>query len=79
LGPRAASLAPSLLAGLQLLAIDPIAPIAIRIGGTMLRSLDAIHLVTATTISGDLGALITYDQRMITDARALGLPVLAPT
>ena len=79
LGPRAAPLAPRLLAGLQLLAIDPIAPIAMRIGGTTLRSLDAIHLATAASISGDLGALITYDQRMITDARAIGLPVLSPT
>jgi hypothetical protein len=60
LGPRAAPLAPRPLAGLQLLAIDPIAPIAMRIGGTMRRSLDAIHLATAASISGDLGALITY-------------------
>jgi uncharacterized protein len=79
LGPRAAPPAPRPLAGLQLLAIDPIAPIAMRIGGTTLRSLDAIHLATAASISGNLGALITYDQRMITDARALGRPVLSPT
>jgi hypothetical protein len=64
---------------LQLLAIDPIAPIAMRIGGTMLRSLDAIHLAAAASISGDIGALITYEERMIIDARALGLPVLSPT
>jgi uncharacterized protein len=76
LGPRASPLAPRPPAGLQLLAIDPI---AMRIGGTMLRSLDAIHLATAASISGNLGALITYDQRMITDARAHGLPVHSPT
>jgi uncharacterized protein len=76
LGPRAAPPAPRLLASLQLPAIDPI---AMRIGGTTLRSLDAIHLATAASISGDLGALITYDQRMITDARALDLPALSPT
>jgi uncharacterized protein len=76
LGPRAAPLAPRPLAGLQLLAIDPI---AMRIGGTMLRPLDAIHLATAASISGNLGALITYDQRMTTDARAHGLPVHSPT
>jgi len=76
LGPRASPLAPRPLGGLRLLAIDPI---AMRIGGTMPRSLDAIHLATAASISGTLGALITYDQRMITDARAHGLPVHSPT
>ena len=40
-----------------------------------LRSLDAIHLATAASISRQLGALITYDQRMITEA-AVRLPNL---
>jgi hypothetical protein len=39
----------------------------------------AIHLAAAASISGDLGAFITNDQRMIIDARALGLPVRSPT
>lgn len=78
LGERAVPLAPRVLAGLQLLAIDPIAPAATRIGGPLLRSLDAIHLATAAALGDQLGALITYDQRMLTDARALGLPTLAP-
>ena len=66
------------LAGLRLLAIDPIAPAAAQIGGTALRSLDAIHLATALSISGELRALITYDNRMISDGQAIGLPVLSP-
>jgi predicted nucleic acid-binding protein len=78
LGSRATPLAPRVLAGLQLLAIDPIAPVAMQIGGTMLRSLDAIHLATAASIRADLGTLITYDRRMSTEARALGLPVASP-
>jgi uncharacterized protein len=78
LGALATPLAPRVLAGLRLLAIDPIAPIAMQIGGTTLRSLDAIHLATAASITADLGALITYDRRMITEAQALGLPVLSP-
>jgi len=61
-----------------LLAIDPIAPAAAQIGGTALRSLDAIHLATALSISGELGALITYDNRMISDGQAIGLPVFSP-
>jgi hypothetical protein len=46
--------------------------------GEPLRSLDAIHLGTAASISRQLGALITYDQRMIAEAQTLGLPVLSP-
>jgi uncharacterized protein len=78
LGGHAPALAARVLAGLRLLAIDPIAPAAAQIGGTALRSLDAIHLATALSISGELGALITYDNRMISDGQAIGLPVLSP-
>jgi predicted nucleic acid-binding protein len=78
LGGHAPALAARVLAGLRLLAIDPIAPAAAQIGGTTLRSLDAIHLATALSISGELGALITYDNRMISDGQAIGLPVLSP-
>ena len=61
-----------------MLALEPIVPAAAQIGGTTLRSLDAIHLATAASISRELGALITYDQRMITEAHTLGLPILSP-
>jgi len=78
LGGRAPAIAVGVLAGLRLLAIEPIVPAAAQIGGTTLRSLDAIHLATAASISRQLGALITYDQRMISEAQTLGLPVLSP-
>lgn len=78
LGLRATPLAARVLAGLQMLAIDPIAPAAMQIGGPLLRSLDAIHLATAAGIRDERGALITYDRRMLTEAQALGLPVLSP-
>jgi predicted nucleic acid-binding protein len=78
LGGHAPALAARVVAGLRLLAIDPIVPAAAQIGGTTLRSLDAIHLATALSISGELGALITYDNRMISDGQAIGLPVLSP-
>ena len=48
------------------------------IGSNTLRSLDAIHLATAASITAELGVLITYDRRMIADAQIIGLPVLAP-
>lgn len=78
LGGHAPAVAVGVIAGLRLLAIEPILSAAAQIGGTTLRSLDAIHLATAASISRQLGALITYDQRMITDAQTLGLPVLSP-
>nr|WP_269329828.1 type II toxin-antitoxin system VapC family toxin [Kineosporia babensis] len=48
----------------------------------MVRSLDAIHLATARTLSnasgGDLTAFVTYDQRLLASAAASGLPVASP-
>jgi uncharacterized protein len=78
LGGHAPALAARVVAGLRLLAIDPIVPAAAQIGGTTLRSLDAIHLATALSISPELGALITYDNRMVSEGQAIGLPVLSP-
>jgi len=69
---------PRLLAGLRLLAIEPVLPAAMQIGGTTLRSLDAIHLATAASIAPELGGLITYDHRMAAEGLTLGLHVLAP-
>lgn len=43
-----------------------------------LRSLDAIHLVSAQRLGADLRAVVTYDQRMAHGARSLGLAVDAP-
>jgi len=44
--------------------------------GRHLRSLDALHLATASTL--DVDAVVTYDVRMADAARSLGLKVLAP-
>lgn len=79
LGGHAPTVAARVLAGLRLLAIDPIVPAAEQIGGTTLRSLDEIHLATAISISHQIGALISYDQRMISEGQTLGLPVLSPS
>ena len=43
-----------------------------------LRSLDAIHLVTARRLGQDLGAIVTYDERMAEAATHLGHRVVAP-
>lgn len=44
-----------------------------------LRSLDAIHLATATRLGADLGDIVTYDERMAAAALSMGYKVSAPT
>jgi predicted nucleic acid-binding protein len=44
-----------------------------------LRSLDAIHLATALEFGDDLARLVTYDERMASAARRLGLTVSSPS
>lgn len=44
-----------------------------------LRSLDAIHLATASAIFGTrLTAFVTYDQSLLEAAQGIGLPVASP-
>lgn len=43
-----------------------------------LRSLDAIHLATAEELGEELGALVTYDSRMVTAAKQLGYRIVQP-
>ncbi len=46
--------------------------------GHRLRTLDALHVATATVAGDRLAALVTYDARMAQAAAALGLPVERP-
>ena len=43
-----------------------------------LRAMDAIHLVSAMELGGELAALITYDRRLADAARQANLPVASP-
>jgi predicted nucleic acid-binding protein len=43
-----------------------------------LRSLDAIHLAAALELAADLGVIVTYDDRMLEGAAALGLTTTSP-
>jgi uncharacterized protein len=43
-----------------------------------LRSLGAIHLATARGLGRDLGAIVTYDQRMAEAATHVGHRVVGP-
>ncbi len=44
----------------------------------VLRSLDALHVVTAASLAGDLEVLVTYDRRMVEAGQMAGLPVASP-
>jgi uncharacterized protein len=67
------------LASIDLIRLDDdLLERAAEIEPSTVRSLDAIHLATALSLGGDLAAVVTYDTRMGTAARALGLPVIAP-
>lgn len=52
---------------------------AATIGTPALRTLDALHLATAATITDDLDTLITYDKRLADAAVGIGLSVAAPS
>ena len=61
------------------IAFDPdVAAAAATIGPSTLRTLDAIHLVSAAALGSGLEAFVTYDRRLADAARALGMPVASP-
>jgi hypothetical protein len=48
------------------------------VGPGTLKSLDAIHVASAKSVAGSLGAFVTYDLRLAEAAASHGLPVVAP-
>jgi predicted nucleic acid-binding protein len=44
-----------------------------------LRSLDAIHLATARRLGAELSEIVSYDERMVAAARAMGLKTVTPS
>lgn len=49
-----------------------------RLGPSLLRSLDAIHLAAALDLGDELEGLVTYDDRLASSALANGVAVLRP-
>lgn len=43
-----------------------------------LRSLEAIHLATARVLGSELGAVVSYDERLLRAAGDAGMPVVSP-
>ncbi|HZE39992.1 MAG TPA: type II toxin-antitoxin system VapC family toxin [Stackebrandtia sp.] len=48
------------------------------IGTPMLRTLDALHLATATSIKDELDAFVSYDKRLCDAALEVGMTVDSP-
>jgi len=57
---------------------DAVIDIAESIGPSSLRSLDALHLASASVIRAEMSAFVAYDHRLIAGASALGYPTVAP-
>ncbi len=55
---------------------EQVADVARRIGPSSLRSLDAIHLATATLVGAD--HVCAYDQRLLLSAQELGFRTISP-
>jgi predicted nucleic acid-binding protein len=72
---------PVVLARLDLFEIDDVVrTTAASYQDPHLRSLDAIHLATASVAAcvAPLAALVTYDSRLAEAAASLGMPTAAP-
>jgi len=79
LGGAAADAAVAVLAQIdQMPLVDPLLDDAAGAGDGVLRSLDAIHLASATALEDGLTAFVTYDKRLAAAAADVGLPVHAP-
>lgn len=78
-GEQALSRGESVLEGIELIRInDRILRVASRLLPASLRSLDAIHLATATLLGPELGRVVTYDNRMLEATAQLSIPSAAP-
>jgi len=77
--PRLAAPARRQLSAINLIRLDDaLLDRAGELDPPSLRSLDAIHLAAALALGADLGVVLTYDDRMLHGAAALGLPTASP-
>ena len=79
-GERAVGAGRAVLADLHLARLnDRVLSDAAVLEPIELRSLDAIHLATAQRFGAELAQLVTYDERMITAGRGMGIRTATPT
>ncbi|WP_020577695.1 type II toxin-antitoxin system VapC family toxin [Actinopolymorpha alba] len=78
--PELLAAAPAVLQRLALYEIDDLVrATAAAYPDPNLRSLDAIHLATASAVFGnDLSVFVTYDKRLLAVAEGMGLPIAHP-
>jgi predicted nucleic acid-binding protein len=68
-----------LLTGIDLVPLtSDLAESAAMVGPVELRSLDAIHLASASMVAEHMVAFVVYDMRLAAAATELGLPVASP-
>ncbi len=68
-----------LLAGIDLIPLTAeLVESATLAGPVELRTLDAIHLASASAVAESITAFVVYDLRLASAARELGLPVASP-
>jgi predicted nucleic acid-binding protein len=80
LSPQHLALAQQQLRGIAYLHMDrPLYSFAGALTPPELRSLDALHIAAALTLSQDLAEFVTYDERMVRAASVHGLPVVSPS
>ncbi len=67
------------LGGLDLVPVTrPVLDSAGRLGPARLRSLDAVHIMSALTFGSGLEAFVSYDRRQVGAAADAGLAVVSP-
>jgi len=78
--PRLVPEARKLLAGVHLIRLDDaLLERAADLDPNDMRSLDSIHLAAAASLGDDLAAVVSYDERLLVAATALGLPTATPS
>lgn len=78
-GPKAIRTARWQMSRMHLIELNrPLLDMAATLPGP-LRSPDSIHLAAAQSLGSDLGAVVTYDQRVAQAASRMGMTVESPT
>lgn len=68
-----------ILRSLEVVELDTeIARRAAMVAPQSLRTRDAIHIASAAALAAELDAFVTYDDRLASAARNVGLPVVRP-
>jgi predicted nucleic acid-binding protein len=79
-GPEAVARGHDALRRIQLLRVnDRVLSEAGRMEPAALRSLDAIHLASASQLGASVKQIVTYDERMAGAAKAIGWSVASPS